>query len=65
MSNYSQHYKDISDYLRAKELPINEEKCITTKTVMENLDTVIQIIWVNSSQVSTIKIVMTPKSPNL
>ena len=41
VNNYSQHYKDISDYLRAKELPINEEECITTKTVMENLDTVI------------------------
>lgn len=41
VNNYSQHYKDMSEYLRAKELPINEEECITTKTVMENLDAVI------------------------
>jgi AraC-like DNA-binding protein len=41
VNNYTQHYKDVSEYLKAKELPLDHAECITTKSVLTDLDTVI------------------------
>ena len=55
VNNYSQHYKDVSDYLKAKELPLDHAECLTTKSVLTDLDAVIDNLGEFKSSVHNAK----------
>ncbi len=55
VNNYSQHYNDISEYLKAKELPLDHTGCITTGSVLTDIDAVIDNLGEFKSSVHNAK----------